>query len=131
VRLLGPSPNQTWINDIFILRFAKHRSHIIYCDTLLNSVDGVYRNIYDNFLLAAAKMHRYIRAWGIVPWNETIFLLSEYRRSQTYFLHSYRYVGAIHETVQYSYASIKSHAASSASKYADVQCDVHESHVTW
>lgn len=48
-----------------LCRQTKLRSHIIYCDSDLNSDHTAYLNIYQNFLLAAMKMHQYIRNWGI------------------------------------------------------------------
>ena len=43
---------------------SKAKSHIIFCDTSLSSQRCVYLNIYENFLLVAMKMQRYLRAWG-------------------------------------------------------------------
>lgn len=48
-------------------RQTKLRSHILYNDFDLNTDEGVYLNIYQNFVLTAMKMHQYIRNWGISP----------------------------------------------------------------
>ena len=36
---------------------------MIYNDCRLNSVRGVYKNIYQSFCISAMKMHYYIRSW--------------------------------------------------------------------
>jgi hypothetical protein len=48
-----------------LTRMAKHKSHVIFCDTTLNTERVVHRNVYQNFLLAAMKMHCYVRDWGV------------------------------------------------------------------
>lgn len=56
-------------------RLAKSRSHIIYTDPKLNTAKTIYKNIYENFLLTAMKMHHYLRSWGIdVNWSSTLIL---------------------------------------------------------
>ena len=50
---------------IAAVRLAVAKSHNIYCDTEFNTDHVVFLNIYQNFLLSAMKMHRYIRSWGI------------------------------------------------------------------
>ncbi|EIN09703.1 hypothetical protein PUNSTDRAFT_20563, partial [Punctularia strigosozonata HHB-11173 SS5] len=40
-----------------MLQLVKHRSHIIFCDTDHNGLNTVYFNVYQNYLLAAMKMH--------------------------------------------------------------------------
>ena len=44
---------------------AKSRSHIIYNDADLNSIDAIYVNVYQNFVLLAMKMHHYVRQLGL------------------------------------------------------------------
>jgi hypothetical protein len=61
-------------------RFARHRSHIVFCDTAHNGAERVYANAHENFLLAAAKLHRYVRAWGVRPEGMAPFLLSAHAR---------------------------------------------------
>lgn len=58
-------------------RQTKFRSHILYCDSILNSEHTVYLNIYQNFVLAAMKMHQYIRHWGINTNKSSKFIQSK------------------------------------------------------
>jgi len=55
-------------------RQTKFRSHIIYCDSDLNSKHTVYINIYQNFVLVAMKMHLYIHDWGISTKKSSKFI---------------------------------------------------------
>jgi hypothetical protein len=50
-------------NNCF-LRLGRAKSHIIFCDTDLNTIPGVYLNAYQNFLVVAMRMHHYLRSWG-------------------------------------------------------------------
>jgi hypothetical protein len=45
-------------------RLGRAKSHIIFCDTDLNTIPGVYLNAYQNFLVIAMRMHHYLRSWG-------------------------------------------------------------------
>ena len=45
-------------------RLGRAKSHIIFCDTDLNTIPGVYLNAYQNFLVVAMRMHHYLRSWG-------------------------------------------------------------------
>src|SRR5216684_3570309 len=49
---------------IVILRLGRAKSHIVFCDTDLNTIPGVYLNAYQNFLVVAMRMHHYLRSWG-------------------------------------------------------------------
>ncbi|KAG7089455.1 hypothetical protein E1B28_011140 [Marasmius oreades] len=46
-----------------MLLLAKTRSHVIYTDPQLNSENAVFMNVYQNFLIAALKMHCFLRHW--------------------------------------------------------------------
>ncbi|KAL0579065.1 Telomerase reverse transcriptase, partial [Marasmius crinis-equi] len=48
-----------------MLVLAKTRSHVIYNDMDLNSESAIFTNVYQNFLIAAMKMHCYLRHWDI------------------------------------------------------------------
>ena len=54
----GPAYNN------YIFRLGRAKSHIIFCDTDLNTIPGVYLNAYQNFLVVAMRMHHYLRSWG-------------------------------------------------------------------
>ena len=45
-------------------RLGRAKSHVIFCDTDLNTIHGVYLNAYQNFLVVAMRMHHYLRSWG-------------------------------------------------------------------
>ena len=55
---------------------AKSRSHIIYNDADLNSIDAIYVNVYQNFVLLAMKMHHYLRQWGLNIAKSRAFVMS-------------------------------------------------------
>ncbi|KAL9714258.1 Telomerase reverse transcriptase [Leucoagaricus gongylophorus] len=52
-----------------MLKLAKTRCHVIYTDPALNRKSVIYLNIYQNFLVAAMKMHCYLREWP-PGWHE-------------------------------------------------------------
>lgn len=58
----------------FHFRLARMKSHPIFSDTDLNTIDVVYLNIYQNFLLCAYKMHNYLRDWGLSRKMNAAFL---------------------------------------------------------
>src|SRR6266702_796352 len=45
-------------------RLGRAKSHIIFCDSDLNTLPGVYLNAYQNFLAIGMRMHHYLRSWG-------------------------------------------------------------------
>ena len=45
-------------------RLGRAKSHIIFCDSDLNTLPGVYLNAYQNFLVIGMRMHHYLRSWG-------------------------------------------------------------------
>jgi len=55
--------------DAALFRLAKTRCHVIYTDPALNRKSVIYLNIYQNFLVAAMKMHCYLREWR-PGWHE-------------------------------------------------------------
>lgn len=57
-------------------RLSQFTSHIIFNDVGLNSTNTIYRNIYQNFLLTAMKMHHYVRSWKLDVEAHSSFLLS-------------------------------------------------------
>jgi hypothetical protein len=61
---------------VTLIRLAKSKRHDIYCDTEFNTSTTVYLNIYQNFVLSAMKMHRYLRCWGIDVSKNVAFIHS-------------------------------------------------------
>ncbi|PAV16223.1 telomerase reverse transcriptase [Pyrrhoderma noxium] len=53
-------PNTRFLQKL--MQSVKAKSHIIFTDTSLNTSDAVYINLYQAFILAAMKMHTYVRA---------------------------------------------------------------------
>jgi telomerase reverse transcriptase len=45
-------------------RLGRAKSHIIFCDSDLNTLPVVYLNAYQNLLVVAMRMHHYLRSWG-------------------------------------------------------------------
>jgi hypothetical protein len=50
--------------DRSYFRLGRAKSHIIFCDSSLNTLPVVYLNAYQNFLVVAMRMHHYLRSWG-------------------------------------------------------------------
>ena len=48
----------------------------MYCDAGLNTEHIIYLNVYQNLVLTAMKMHRYIRTWGINTTKNSAFIES-------------------------------------------------------
>lgn len=57
------------------------KSHPIYTDLVLNSPQTVYKNIHQAFMLAAMKMHAYIKATGKGGTSGLAFVLQEFHPS--------------------------------------------------
>ncbi|ESK87254.1 telomerase reverse transcriptase [Moniliophthora roreri MCA 2997] len=73
-----------------MLILAKARSHIIYTDSELNSEHSVFLNIYRNFLIAAMKMHCYLRHWNVNTKKNKSFLYETVKQMHTYCFASIR-----------------------------------------
>ncbi|KAF7773358.1 hypothetical protein Agabi119p4_5525 [Agaricus bisporus var. burnettii] len=58
----GHKPGERFVSKMLFL--AKIRGHTIYTDPQLNRKSVIYLNIYQNLLLAAMKMHCYLREWS-------------------------------------------------------------------
>lgn len=58
-------------------RLAKAKSHLIFCDVDLNTERCVYLNIYQNLLLIAIKMHKYLLDWSSSGKRNIAFLRSK------------------------------------------------------
>lgn len=64
-------------------RTAMAKSHPIYNDLALNSSQTVYKNIHQAFMLAAMKMHAYIKATGKGGTSGLAFVLQECQPSSS------------------------------------------------
>ena len=57
-------PAEIFVYYDFHDRLGRSKSHIIFCDSDLNTLPGVYLNAYQNFLVIGMRMHHYLRSWG-------------------------------------------------------------------
>ncbi len=62
-------------------RLGRAKSHIIFCDSDLNSLSGVYLNSYQNFLVIGMRMHHYLRSWGANIHKNVKFIHSMFQQS--------------------------------------------------
>ncbi|THG96236.1 hypothetical protein EW026_g5564 [Hermanssonia centrifuga] len=109
---LGRRPGVTFTQKM--LRLAKSRSHIIFTDSRLNSIQTVYKTIYQNFLLTAMKMHYYIRIWKLDLSRSSAFILSTVR-----------------QMIRYAYATMRVKALNKISKACGGQCEAQKAPVLW
>ena len=58
------------------IRLAKSKSHIIFNDPELNTPHIIHKNIYENFLVTAMKMHYYLRSWTLDLQKSASFIAS-------------------------------------------------------
>lgn len=108
----------------------KRRSHVIYTDTELNSVDVVYLNIYQSFISMAMKMHGYIRTWGLNTSKSTNFIKSK-RLINLAFKPSQLYVDTVYNVIQETYVCIRRcNKTKVARDYAAVSA-IQKAPVTW
>lgn len=113
---------------------AKHRSHIIFSDAELNPSDVVYKNIYQNFLVSAMKIHRYLRAWSVSPAEKWVFVLSTLVSlfpEVAEFSQLERVTDTIHRMIEYTYVAIRSRASTSTSLANGGSVDIRQRSVTW
>ena len=61
---------------ICLISAFKLRSHIIYYDTDLNSVQTAYVNVYQSFQMIAMKYHAYLKVWRPQIARNPMFFLS-------------------------------------------------------
>jgi len=108
----GRRPGTVFIHKM--LQQTKFRSHIIYCDSDLNSEHTVYLNIYQNFVLVAMKMHLYIRDWGISTNKSSKFIRD-----------------SVHQVIRYAYASMRNKASNKVARTSAGKCDIEKDHVIW
>lgn len=112
-------------------RQTKLKSHILYCDFALNTEHNVYLNIFQNFVLTAMKMHRYIRNWGINANKSSDFIKGELFVPSYVILLLTLAKDCIRQMVHYAYAAIKSKASNKVARSSDASCDIQKVHVTW
>ncbi|KAF7374776.1 Telomerase reverse transcriptase [Mycena sanguinolenta] len=97
-----------------MLQLAKARSHVIFNDSNLNSLDTVYLNIYQNFLLSAMKMNGYIRDWGLHTNKHASFLQD-----------------VVEQMISYCLAAIRNRSSTQFSTAHGGKSEVQKTAVTW
>ncbi|THH09180.1 hypothetical protein EW146_g8757 [Bondarzewia mesenterica] len=97
-----------------MLQLAKAKSHIIYCDTDLNSERVVYFNVYQNFLLVAMKMHHYLKCWGTNIGKNTKFIHS-----------------TIQQVIRYTYATVRNKASNKVAIANQGRSMIQKSSLMW
>lgn len=113
-------------------RLAKTRSHIIYCDSQLNTEHVVHLNIYQNFLLSAMKMHSYIREWGSGANLASSFLYGEWPFTHLTVREAYLHaIDTVRQMILYCYAVIRSKRSSRIAKLNHGSISVSKSNVIW
>ncbi|KAK7690659.1 hypothetical protein QCA50_005758 [Cerrena zonata] len=95
-----------------LMQLAKSKSHIIFNDSVLNPKKVVLKNIYENFLLCAMKMHYYLQNWGL-----------EIPKSSDYILKTIRQV------VRYTYATIQNKSKNQIAKALSARVDITKAQV--
>ncbi|KAL0953283.1 hypothetical protein HGRIS_004533 [Hohenbuehelia grisea] len=85
-----------------MLRLAKSRSHIVYCDPEFHTQNGIYLNVYQNFLILAMKAHGYLCNWGLNTSLNTRFVLD-----------------AIEQMIRCTYSSVRSSLSATRTKGLD------------
>ena len=113
-------------------RLGRAKSHIIFCDSDLNTLPGVYMNAYQNFLVVGMRMHHYLRSWGANIRKNLKFIHSITRNSSDYFLnHEMSFSGTIQQVVRYTYAVMRNKALNKVSAAQAGKCEVEKTCVTW
>ena len=123
---------------ICLLSAFKLRSHLIYYDTDLNSVQTAYVNVYQSFQMIAMKYHAYLKVWRPQTARNPMFFLSAYSAKSTAqdlprVLTSDLFVlDAIHRIVHYAFLAIRSwFDFDVAREHKASHSGFRKSHVTW
>ncbi|KAF7979113.1 hypothetical protein HWV62_43323 [Athelia sp. TMB] len=80
----------------------------------LNTEHTVYLNVYQNFVLTAMKMHRYIRTWGINTIKNSAFIER-----------------AIQQIILHTYTSIRNKGSNHVARVSAGRCEILKTHVNW
>lgn len=97
-----------------MLQLGRAKSHIIFCDSDLNTLPGVYLNAYQNFLVIGMRMHHYLCSWGANI------------HKNVKFIHR-----TIQQVVRYTYAVMRSKASNKVSTAQGGKCPVEKTCITW
>ncbi|GJE88721.1 telomerase reverse transcriptase [Phanerochaete sordida] len=97
-----------------MLQLSQFTSHIIFSDPALNTADTVHRNIYQNFLISAMKMHHYIHSWKLDAEKHASFLLS-----------------TIHQMIRYTHSTMRNKAQGRVSRAVGGQFITERNVVVW
>lgn len=111
-------------------RQTKFRSHIIYCDTDLNTDHTVYLNIYQNFILTAMKIHQYIRNWGISTTKSSNFIQSNSLPTSPWPSY-WSSLDSVRQVIRYAYTTIRNKATNKVARVSAGKCEIQKDHVIW
>lgn len=111
----------------FFCRMGKHRTHILFCDTVLSTATTVHLNVYQNFLLTAMKMHLYLRDLaGGAP--DSRFIYCAYDLIDSVLLKS---PDAISQTIRFTQVATRHTTLHRLAKKHDASCSISRNSVYW
>jgi hypothetical protein len=115
-----------------MIRLAKARSHILFCDVDINPDHVAYLNIYQNFVLSAMKMHGYIRTWRINVHKSIKFIRSASDYISCLLMSVLKtLLDTIRDMINYTYSSIQSKSRGPLAKRNGARCNIQKLHVLW
>ncbi|KAI5122895.1 hypothetical protein M0805_007573 [Coniferiporia weirii] len=138
----GKRPNAAFVQKM--LQTAKAKSHAIFTDTLHNSERAARTNVHQAFVLAAMKMHAYVRAAGrglvgrgtnglaFVPnpaekrkGKRKVGVKKETSASGAFLL------STIRQSIRYTYSSIRTKVAGRVAQQAGARCSLSRNEIIW
>lgn len=112
-------------DDRMCYRLAKSKSHIIFNDCVLNPRSVVLKNIYENFLLCAMKMHHYLQSWGLeIPKSSKFILSTSSHQAEVSTLLIDSRTDTIRQVIRYTHTTILSKSNNQIAKAANARVDV-------
>jgi len=108
----GRRPGVTFVHKM--MQLTKAKSHIIFCDSGLNSPHVVHLNVYQNFLLSAMKMHHYLREWGLNVTKSACFIRN-----------------TVQQMIKYTYTTMRNKASNKVATASGGRCDIQRAQVIW
>ncbi|THH05865.1 hypothetical protein EW145_g4492 [Phellinidium pouzarii] len=137
----GRRPNSAFVQKM--LQIAKAKTHAIFTDTAHNSAYAVRTNVHQAFVLAAMKMHAYIRASGrsqatgglafvLNPGLEDKVKAKPYLDSRKKTRSDGAFVlNAIRQSIRYTYSSIRNKVSGKIVQQAGGHCSLSKAEVLW
>ena len=113
-----------------VWRQIKSRSHILFNDFELNTENNVYLNIYQNFVLTAVKVHRYIRSRGVKLSKNPKFIKGKRNDSEPDIVADF-VLDCIWHMICCAHSDIKTKGSQEVAKNAGGHCGIHQAHVIW